>query len=339
MKVLAGLAIAVLGIVGHPIVGTAGPNGDVRLLVYEGYADPAWVEDFEKQSDVTVHVTYVGGADEEIAKMKASAGRDYDVVAVDTASLKTFADQQLIAPIDVQKFTSRDNLLPAFKDLSNATFDGQVWGLPFAWGSLGLVYDKATFPKAPDSWSVLWDSQYKGKVISQDDANNNVNFAAIALGMPDPFNLDDAQLAEVKAKLIALKSQLLTYFAGFDEGTTIWSENDVVLMFSMGELNAINLQKQGFDVGYVIPKEGAVGWLDNMTVSAGAQNVDNAYKWINFINQPKYGEDMFKKYGYAATTFAGAGMDYAAKLKWARNPEDYNKRQAVWNEVKAASLN
>jgi len=309
----------------------AGPNGTVRLLTYEGYADDAWVKDFEAQTGVTVQVTYVGGADEEIAKMKASGGKDYDVVAVDTASLKTFADQKLIAPIDVSKFTSRSNLLPAFHAMSNAYFEGQQWGIPFAWGSLGLVYDKGVFKTPPDSW------KYKGKVISQDDANNNINFAAIALGMPDPFNLTDAQMQQVKVKLIALKKQLLTYFAGFDEGTTIWSENDVVLMFSMGELNAINLQKKGFDVGYTIPKEGAVGWLDNMTVSAGSSNVANAYKWINFIYQPKYGAAMFAKYGYASTTAPAPGMDYASKLKWAHNPENYNKRQTIWNEVKAST--
>jgi putative spermidine/putrescine transport system substrate-binding protein/spermidine/putrescine transport system substrate-binding protein len=316
---------------------SAGPNGTVRLLTYEGYADPSWVKEFEAKTGITVQVTYVGGADEEIAKMKASAGKDYDVVAVDTGSLKTFADQHLLTPIDVSKFTSRTNLMPAFHAMSNAYFEGKQWGIPWAWGSLGLVYDKTVFKTPPDSWAVLWDPKYKGKVISQDDANNNINFAAIALGMPDPFNLTSAQMQQVKAKLIALKKQLLTYFAGFDEGTTIWSENDVVLMFSMGEMNAINLQKKGFNVGYTIPKEGAVGWLDNMTISVGAANVDNAYKWINFIYQPQIGSDMFKKYGYASTTAPAPGMDYANRLKWAHNPENYSERQTVWNEVKAST--
>ncbi|MGA0563463.1 ABC transporter substrate-binding protein [Ancylobacter sp. VNQ12] len=315
----------------------AGPKGEVRLLAYEGYADPAWTEEFEKETGITVKVTYVGGVDEQIAKMKASNGKDYDVVTVDTASLKAFADQKLIAPIDKDKLTSAKNLLPEFREMSNATFGGATYGVPWAWGSLGMVYDKKTFPTAPDSWEVLWDPKFKGKVIALDDANNDINFGAIALGIKDPFNLTDAQFAEVKAKLIALKKNLLTYFAGFDEGTTIWSENDVVLMFSMGELAAINLQKKGFDVGYVIPKEGAVGWLDNLTVSAGTANTDAAYAWMNFALQKKIGADMAKKFGYGATTDAAQGMDYANRLIWAQNPEDYTRRQAIWNEVKAAN--
>ena len=331
------IAISLVAALLSPAVALAGANGEVRLLAYEGYADPSWAEEFEKETGITVKVTYVGGVDEQIAKMKASNGKDYDVVTVDTASLKAFADQKLIAPIDKDKLTSAKNLLPDFKAMGNATFDGVTYGVPWAWGSLGMIYDKKTFPTPPDSWAVLWDPQYKGKVISLDDANNDINFGAIALGIKDPFNLDDQQFAQVKDKLIALKKNLLTYFAGFDEGTTIWSENDVLLMFSMGELAAINLKKKGFDVGYVIPKEGAVGWLDNLTVSAGSPNVDAAYAWMNFALQKKIGADMAKKFGYGATTDAPEGMDYANRLIWAQNPENYTRRQAVWNEVKAAN--
>lgn len=331
------VAISLAAALLSPAVALAGANGEVRLLAYEGYADPSWAEEFEKETGITVKVTYVGGVDEQIAKMKASNGKDYDVVTVDTASLKAFADQKLIAPIDKDKLTSAKNLLPDFKAMGNATFDGVTYGVPWAWGSLGMIYDKKTFPTPPDSWAVLWDPQYRGKVISLDDANNDINFGAIALGIKDPFNLDDQQFAQVKDKLIALKKNLLTYFAGFDEGTTIWSENDVLLMFSMGELAAINLKKKGFDVGYVIPKEGAVGWLDNLTVSAGSPNVDAAYAWMNFALQKKIGADMAKKFGYGATTDAPEGMDYANRLIWAQNPENYTRRQAVWNEVKAAN--
>jgi putative spermidine/putrescine transport system substrate-binding protein/spermidine/putrescine transport system substrate-binding protein len=308
---------------------------EVRLLVYEGYADQAWVDEFQAQTGITVKVTYVGGVDEQIAKMKASNGADFDIVAVDTASLGAYAAQGLIAPIDFAEVTARDNLLPEFRDAANATFDGKTWGVPMAWGSLGLVYDKATFPEAPKSWSVLWDPQYQGRVTSLDDANNNVNFAAIALGIEDPFHLTEEQFAQVKQKLADLKGNLLTYYAGFDEGNTIWAENEVVLMFSMGELAEVSLKEKGFDVGYAIPEEGAVGWLDNLTVSAGSPHPETAYAWINFFLQPKIGMDMNEKFGYAPTTAPVEGMDYASRLKWAVNPEDYNRRQQLWNDVKA----
>ena len=106
-------------------------------------------------------------------------------------------------------------------------------------------------------------------------------------------------------------------------------------MFSMGELARVSLEKQNFEVGYVIPAEGAVGWLDNVTISAGAPEAGNAYAWIDFLLQKKIGQDMFEKSGYGPTTVEAPGMDYASRLKWAVNPENYTRRQQIWNEVKA----
>ncbi len=331
--IFAGVLLATVN--GLGAVAQAEDKGEVRLLTYEGYADKDWVEEFTKETGIAVKVTYVGGVDEQIAKMKASEGRDYDVVAVDTASMKAYVDQKLLAALDLDKLTSKDNLLPAFKPMSNTTFDGKTYGVPFAWGSLGLVYDKKTFPVPPDSWAVMLDPKFKGKVTSLDDANNNVNFAAISLGIADPFNLTEDQFKAVKQRLVDVKANLLTYYAGFDEGNKIWAENDVALMFSMGELAEVSLNKQGSDVGYVIPKEGAVGWLDNMTISAGSPHPETAYAWINFVVQKKIGIDMNTKSGYGSTVAEVSGMDYASRLKWAVTPENYTRRQQLWNEVKA----
>lgn len=312
-------------------------TGPIRMLLWDGYADKDWVDEFQKASGFEVVATYATSADEQIAKMKASGGKDFDLVAVDSASIKTFVDQNLVTPLDMERLPSFANVLPAFQKVQAPIFGGIRYGIPLAWGSLGLVYDKATFPDGPKSWGAMWDPAYKGRVISQDDANNNINLGALMLGIKDPFNLTADDFARVKVKLSDLRGNLLTYFAGFDEGTTLFAENDVVLMFSMGELSAIALQKKGFDVGYAIPEEGAFGWLDNLTLSAGAANVEGVYAWINFFLQPRIGSDMSKKYGYGATTASDSGVDYADRLIFAKPPEDMAMRQTVWNEVRSGS--
>ena len=312
-------------------------KGAIRMLLWDGYADKSWVDDFQQQSGYTVQASYATSADEQIAKMKASSGKDYDLVAVDSASIKTFVDQKLISLLDMNKLPSFNNVLPDFQKVQTATFGGVRYGIPLAWGSLGLVYDKKTFPEAPKSWAVMWDPKYKKRVISQDDANNNINLGAIMLGLSDPFNVKPDEFPKVKQKLADLRGNLLTYFAGFDEGTTLFSENNVVLMFSMGELSAIALQKKGFDVGYAIPDEGALGWMDNLTLSAGAANVDGAYAWMNYFLQAKIGKSMTEKFGYGSTTSAEGAPDYTARLKWAKPPEDLSMRQKVWNEVRSGA--
>ena len=81
----------------------------------------------------------------------------------------------------------------------------------------------------------MWDPQFAQQVISQDDANNCITLGAIVAGVADPFNLTDADFETVKQKLIALKPNLLTFYAGFDEGVNIFAQSGIKLMYSMGE--------------------------------------------------------------------------------------------------------
>ena len=144
------------------------------------------------------------------------------------------------------------------------------------WGSLGLIYDKDEVDPPPTSWEVLWDEQYAGRIIVLDDTNNNIVNAAIILGYEDPFNLTDEQLETVKQKLIEQKKVLLSYFAGFEEGNNVWESGNAVLMFSMGEFQAVDLEKRGYNVAYIIPEEGGVGWVDCWAISKGGRNKDLA---------------------------------------------------------------
>jgi putative spermidine/putrescine transport system substrate-binding protein/spermidine/putrescine transport system substrate-binding protein len=205
---------------------------------------------------------------------------------------------------------------------------------------LPLVYDKAQFPTAPDSWSVMWDESLAQKLIALDDANNSIVLGAMVLGLPSPFNLSDAEFEQVKQKLIEQKRLLLTYYAGFDEGVSVFTQSGIAAMFSMGEPQVPALIKQGVDAAMVIPKEGAIGWLDCWAISAGATDAALAHGWINACLDKSVGKHLTVDLSYGNTTDAevntAQGFTYADKLVWLLAPEDFEKRVAVWNEVKAA---
>ena len=314
---------------------------ELRILTWEGYADPEWVKPFEAANGVTTRVAYVGSVDEMFAKMQGSKGQDYDVVAFDTSTFKRYEDAHLIAPIDPAKVPNLSLLAPAFQQVPAVMAGGTRYGVPFAWGSLPLVYDRKAFPNgAPDSWAILWDPAYAQQMIALDDANNWIVTAALVLGYKDPFHLTDAQFAEVKQKLIAAKKLQLTYYAGFDDGVNIFAQGGVKVMFSMGEPQVPALQKKGIDAAMVIPKEGAVGWLDCWAISAGARDMNLAHAWLNAVLAPGVGKVLGEKQGYGntvdQTVNQKVGLTYADKLVFLQTPEDFAKRVALWNDVKAA---
>ncbi|MDE0524665.1 MAG: extracellular solute-binding protein [Boseongicola sp.] len=309
---------------------------EVRLFSFEGYAEPEWVESFEAETGCSVSAAYTGSVDEMFAKMAGSDGADYDLISIDTSIIQRYVDNGLIIPFDMSMVPNTANLLESFTNVAEVMSGGETYGVPMAWGSLGLIYDTEAFPDGVDSWEALWDPANAGHVLALDDANNNVTNAAIVLGIDDPFNLSDEDFDAVKQKLIDQKQYLISYYAGFEEGVNIWDTSEASLMFSMGEFQAVELANRGYDVVYSIPEEGGIGWLDTWALSKGVQDAECAHKWANHYLNGDTGPIMTELKGYGNTTDESPGLDYADKLIWLRPVEDFDRRVQVWNEVKAA---
>jgi putative spermidine/putrescine transport system substrate-binding protein/spermidine/putrescine transport system substrate-binding protein len=322
------------------IHGARAASRNLRILCWEGYAEPEWLNPFKQKYDANVSVSYAGSVDEMFAKMQASHGADFDLTSFDTSSFARYIDSKLIQVLDMSKIPNASNLSPAFQKVPSLMRGDHYYGVPFAWGSLPLIYDKAQFDTPPDSWDVMWDPANEQKLIALDDANNNITLAAMVLGYDKPFNLDAKQFEAVKQKLIDQKRLLLTYYAGFDDGVSIFTQSNIKAMFSMGEPQVASLKKKGVDAALAIPKEGAIGWLDCWEISAGAKDVDLAYAWINACLDNKVGTLLsdVKNYGNTINEEANTrnGFTYADKLTFLETPEDFARRVALWNEVKAA---
>lgn len=314
----------------------------LRVLSWEGYSDPQWVRRFERATGARVKITYVYSVDEISAKMTASGGRSYDVLAIESSSYRRLIDQKLIQPIEMRRLSNAAAILPQFRMVNGLRSDNLTYGIPYAWGSLPLIYRKAAFRAPPDSWSILVDPRFRQRVIALDDANNNIVTAAIALGFSNPFALDDTQFTQVKELLLAQKRNLISYFAGFDEGASVFAQGGIDLMQAMAEPQVEMIRSKGVDVGMVIPREGAIGWVDCWGISAGATNIPLAHRWLDAMLEPDSGRYLSDGYHYGNTVDAAAndrsGYDYAARLTFLEAPENFSRRANLWNEIKATPV-
>ncbi len=133
---------------------------ELRILTWEGYAEPEWLDPFKQATGATVNIVYSGSADEMFAKMQGSQGADFDLVSFDTSLFPRYVDAKLIQPFDMAKDPELRRILRRNSQMSRRSKRGdKQFGMPFAWGSLPLVYDATEFPTAPDSWEVMWDPQ------------------------------------------------------------------------------------------------------------------------------------------------------------------------------------
>ena len=255
--------LSVLGVAAVSALLAASPAQakELRIMSWQGYADDDWVQEFEEKTGADVEVVFIASDDEIWAKMMGSEGKDFDIFAVNSAQLQRYIDAGLTTPIDLAAIPNQQTTLPRFNDLTKVqgiTRDGNVHAIPFAFdASGGLIYDKDKVQPTPTSMSILWDPKYQGKVLAYDNGEYNFSFTALVMGFPDPFNLSPEQYEQIKAKLIALKSNVLTFYTNMDDGTQIYQNNDVALIWAnFGRLQVKAMEAAGANIGYIIPERG-----------------------------------------------------------------------------------
>jgi len=314
---------------------------ELRVLAWEGYADEDWVKEFKAQTGADVNVVFIGSDDEIWAKIKGSEGKDFDVMAVNTGQLQRYIDAKLVQPIDLEKIPNQKaNQLPIFNDLAKVkgvTRDGQLYAVPFCFDSIGIIYNTDEVKTPPTSMDVLWDPQYKGKVLAYDNGEHNFSFTALTLGIQDPFHLSADQMGKIKDKLLGLKKNVLSFYTTADEATQIFKNNDIALIWAnYGQQQVKSLKDAGAHVAYVNPKEGALAWLDTWAVTVGAKDKDLAEAWINFLMQKQIGTQLTERTGFGNTVAPSDNAKPDDKLVYVEQVEDPTKRADLWNEIKAA---
>ncbi|MFL5260242.1 MAG: ABC transporter substrate-binding protein [Hyphomicrobiales bacterium] len=331
-----GLALAAPAILKS---GRAFAAKELRVMAWEGYADDDWVKDFEAQTGASAKVVFIGTDDEIWAKIKGSEGKDFDVFAVNTAQLQRYIDGGLTTPHDMSKLPNQKSVLPRFRDLSQVKGvmrDGKVHSIPFCFDSIGLIYDKDKVSPAPDSFEVLWDPKYKGKILAYDNGEHNFSFTALTLGIADPFHLTDEQMQQIKDKLIKLKQNVLSFYTTPDEALQLYKNNDVALIWAnYGQQQVKAMKDAGANIAYVNPKEGALAWLDTWAMTSGVRDTELAEAWVNFLLQRKVGEQLSQRTGFGNTVVETGSAGSNDKLVWLDFVEDPTKRSDLWNEIKA----
>ena len=310
----------------------------LRVLAWPGYADQDVVNAFETQFHVHVEVTFVDSDEALWTRMHSASPPPYDVLAANTAEIQRYAHEGLLAPIDLSRIPNRRRQLPNFQHVAaigGLVHDGSTYGIPFTYSSMGLIYDRQQVAATPRSMLELWNPRYRGRVLDFNSAQHNFSFTALALGYPDPFHLSRAQTLAVTHKLVDLRRNLLTYYTLPEEATALFVQHHAALMFgNYGTQQVEQLRRAGVDVGYVIPDEGALAWLDCWAVTRGAERRELAFAWINYMLEPAIGALLTGRQGLANTLEPPPGLETGRRhLVWIQPVEDIARRESLWSRI------
>lgn len=311
----------------------------LRVLAWPGYADADVVKAFEQRYQAKVEVTLVD-SDEALWAQMHTKEKDaplFDVLAANTAEIRRYTQANLLAPLDLASLPNTKKQLPRFQALDSIaglTSAGKVYAIPFTYSTMGLIYDRKQIPVAPRSMRELWNPKYRGKVLDFNSAQHNFSFTALALGYPDPFQLDAEQMRAVAHKLVELRRNLLTYYTLPEEATAFFIQHKAALMFgNYGTQQVELLRRAGADVGYVIPDEGVLAWLDCWSMTRAATDRPLALAWINYMLEPNVSVLLTQRQGLANTLTAPVENSDHAHIVWIGPVEDIQRREALWTRI------
>ncbi len=281
-RIIGLLLIAVLCTAGLYAGGAAESKENVLTVVnWKDYGSDGQevLDHFAQEYDCKIVHVYMASEEELLTKLRTGGIGEFDVVLPNASILPLAIKERLIQPIDTSKLESFPSLFDRFKHLEENMENGQLYAVPWVWGSTSIAYNTDMIKEPVDSINILWDPKYAGDIAFRDDYNDVVMAAAIALGQ-DPNAPSD--LDAIKAKLIEQKPLNRTYWKTGDEFSKLFANKQIAVgMMWSGQAAAMKLN--GEPIEYVIPKEGAIGWVDNWAVVKDAPNKDMAYKFIDYM--------------------------------------------------------
>ena len=235
----------------------------VNVCSWGEYIDEDLITQFEDQTGIRVNYQ-TAESNETLYSLLKSGGADYDVIVPSDYMISQLIEEGMLEELDYDAIPNFDLIDERFKHLS---YDPEnKYTVPYAWGTLGIIYNANMVDGEIDSWSALYDDQYAGNVLLINNSRDALGEALLYLGY-SVNTTDETQgkaMDQVFQKMEGGNAAIATYYAG-------------------DYLSMLDNQGAGVDLRYVIPKEGANWFVDAMCVLKDAPHYDEAMKWINFI--------------------------------------------------------
>ncbi len=270
-------------------------QGEKAIVFYnwEDYTDKSLLEEFEKEFGIKVILKEFKTQDMLISEFQSEPDK-YDVILADDRSVNLLQQYRLVTKLDLTKIPNSKFIKTQFKTLLSGTkkefaIVGPLYGLS------ALVINTNFVPADADSWAILWDKKYKGKIALFDDSRDGMGavlkYSNFSL---NTVNLKELDIAEENAKL--LRENDIQFGDTFENIEKVMKGELWIAQAYSGDI--IYKTKGRNDIKCVLPKEGFNLWVDTLAISIDSSHKDEAHKFINFLLEAKNAARIANKFSY-----------------------------------------
>jgi spermidine/putrescine-binding protein len=251
----------------------------------------------EASDKIVAQISELSGNAEGFAKLKEVKG-DLDMISGDALWVPdAYFKEGLIEPFDINSLKVASQLYPFARQFEIWTKPEGYLGYPFGWSPISIYYNVAEVSPAPDSWAVLLDPKYKGRIVIENQPEEIVAYMGKASGVDDVYNMTDDQLATVKGLLEQLKPNVLKFAQQATDSVNAMTSGEAWLI--TGNLGNEDRVKDagGPEIKGFIPKEGTVGWMDAEMIVKGGVNNSLLFPYLEKANVAENIAENFIKHG------------------------------------------
>ena len=260
------------------LTGATNAQPVVNVCSWGEYIDEDLITQFEEETGIAVNYQTAESNEALYSLLKSGAG-DYDVIVPSDYMISQLIEEDMLAELDYSRIPNYGLISDRFKGL---TYDPQErYTVPYAWGTVGIIYNTSMVEEPITSWSALFDDRYAGNVLmfrnSRDAMATALSYLGYSLNTTDESELREAfqLLKDAKNRGVYqsfVMDEIFQKLEGGNAALGVYYAGDYLTMLENNE-----------DLAFVVPEEGSNWFMDAMCVLKNAPNYEEAMAWINFI--------------------------------------------------------
>jgi spermidine/putrescine transport system substrate-binding protein len=268
-----------------------------KVVIYNWteYIPDNVLRQFTKETGIQVEYATYESNEAMYSKLKLLGGKGYDIAVPSTFYVEKMRKEGLIQPIDKSLLSNYGNLDGSLLD---TPYDpDNTYSVPYLWGSTAIAVNGAEVDaSAITRWADLWKPEYAGKLMIMDDVRDNF-YVGLKLAGFENNSTDEDEIRAAYEKLKALWPSIKMINSDSPKSPFIRGEVSVGAIWN-GE--AYMAQEELPELTYIYPEEGYVLWVDSFVIPKGAENIENAHKFIDFMLRAESAKAAIEELGYAA---------------------------------------
>ncbi len=265
---------------------------ELNLFAWSEYVPQSVLDGFTQETGIQVNYETYASNEEMLAKLLSGAA-NYDLIQPSEYVIEAMVKEKMLVPLDHAKLPNLKNI---GKEYWGQPHDPKLaYSVPYMQGTVGIAVNTQKVKDPIAGYGDVFQEKYKGRIVILDDALEIVSWALATLGLgPDAVTKPNLE----KVRPILAKWLPLVKVYDSDSPKTPLLNGDVDLGIVWSGEAAILIKEQPGKFAYVLPKEGAHMFIDNLAVPKGAEHVETAHRFIDYVLRPEVSAKISEEFPY-----------------------------------------